>query len=195
MGEPYAALAEDASEALPPLEFTKLSLHYHFGDLDRNSKTADKLLDRSCSYIPQYSVGDAIRSIDDALNAGFRLLAHTNSNTMNLPYYFLSRSYARTRGIELLPGVEVNLQNWSDPKKFLHVVAIFSPDSDLLRIDQLINDFVSENQKNYLTIDQISEVLTSGQSILCVHGVKQNGERRSLSTNLGLSIVFLRTAS
>jgi len=88
MGEPYAALAEDASEALPPLEFTKLSLHYHFGDLDRNSKTADKLLDRSCSYIPQYSVGDAIRSIDDALNAGFRLLAHTNSNTMNLPYYF-----------------------------------------------------------------------------------------------------------
>ena len=55
MGEPYAALAEDASEALPPLEFTKLSLHYHFGDLDRNSKTADKLLDRSCSYIPQYS--------------------------------------------------------------------------------------------------------------------------------------------
>lgn len=81
MGEPYAALAEDASEALPPLEFTKLSLHYHFGDLDRNSKTADKLLDRSCSYIPQYSVGDAIRSIDDALNAGFRLLAHTNSNT------------------------------------------------------------------------------------------------------------------
>lgn len=184
MGEPYAALAEDASEALPPLEFTKLSLHYHFGDLDRNSKTADKLLDRSCSYIPQYSVGDAVRSIDDALNAGFRLLAHTNSNTMNLPYYFLSRSYARTRGIELLPGVEVNLQNWSDPKKFLHVVAIFSPDSDLLRIDQLINDFVSENQKNYLTIDQISEVLTSGQSILCVHGVKQNGERRSLSTNL-----------
>lgn len=168
---------------LPPKEFTKLSIHCHFGNKG-DSKDADRLLDFPLEKPINYDMNNAIEQINEAQLQGYRLLAHTNSNTLNLPYYILLRNYARTCDIELLPGAEFNIQNWNNQNLFLHVVVIFDPFSNLFAIDNAISEALVKNQKNYLTIEQFSRMLTLGRAIVSVHGIKQKRDKHSLSTNV-----------
>lgn len=167
---------------LPPIEFTKLSIHCHFGNVGE-AKDADRLIDYEIDRPIVYDMKSAINQLDEAYAYGFRLLAHTNSNTLNLPYYYLLRHYACELGVELLPGAEFNLQNWRDGGRYLHVVVVFDPESDLFTIDKLIAEAVTNNGKNYLTIEQLSQILTFGRAIACVHGIKQKKDNHSLSKN------------
>ena len=172
---------------LPPIEFTKLSIHCHFGNVG-DKKDADRLIDFEIDKPIAYNMKSAIEQVGEAWSCGFRLLAHTNSNTLNLPYYYLLRHYAHGTGIELLPGAEFNLQNWEDDDRYLHVVVVFDPESDLFAIDELVQGAIAENGKNYLTIGQLSHVLTSGRAIVCVHGVKQKKDNHSLSKNTEMAL-------
>ena len=167
---------------LPPEEFTRISIHCHFGNCG-DAKGADRLINDKVDKQICYDMESAIVQIDEAYSCGFGLLAHTSSNTMNLPYYLLLRRYAREVGIELLPGAEFNLQNWEDKDRFLHVVVVFDPASNLIAIDTCINKAIAENKKNYLTIKQLSSALSRGRAIVCVHGVKQKDDNHSLSKN------------
>ena len=179
--EPFHSGRQDMAQ-LPPIEFTKLSIHCHFGNVG-DKKDADRLIDFEINKPIAYNMKSAIEQVGEAWSCGFRLLAHTNSNTLNLPYYYLLRHYAHGIGIELLPGAEFNLQNWEDDDRYLHVVVVFDPESDLFTIDELVQGAIAENGKNYLTIGQLSHVLTSGRAIVCVHGVKQKKDNHSLSKN------------
>ncbi len=122
---------------LPPDEFTKISIHCHFGN-SGDSKEADRLIDYAIDKPVNYDIKSAIEQVDEAWACGFRLLAHTNSNTLNLPYYYLLRHYAHALDVELLPGAEFNLQNWKDKTRYLHVVVVFDPTSDFFQLIKLL---------------------------------------------------------
>ena len=98
-------------------EYTKLSAHNHFG-----GQNADLTLDRGIEEIASFDLAKGFIGLEKAGDAGFRLLAQTNSNHLDVAAYYLMRKRASYLGIELLPGAELNLLNWDDDSRVLHVV-------------------------------------------------------------------------
>lgn len=169
-------------------EYTKISIHNHFG-----GKNADCTKDKDANFQSSFELLDAYRRIDDAVSNGFGLLGQTNSNDFDAAAYVLTRRYAHLRDVEIIPGIEVNLQNWESPDRVTHVVVLFDPNSNLFLIQKKIRDYYSENanlksdlkpagtEKYFLTIDQLSELAICARTIICVHGKKQKD--RSLHDN------------
>lgn len=169
-------------------EYTKISIHNHFG-----GKDADCTKDKDANYQSSFDLKDAYRKIEDAVAHGFILLGQTNSNDFDAAAYVLIRHYARLRGVEIIPGIEVNLQNWENSDRVTHIVVLFDPNSNPLLIQEKIRDYYSQNaklksdlkpdgtEKYFLTIDQLSELAICARTIICVHGKKQ--EDRSLHDN------------
>lgn len=169
-------------------EYTKISIHNHFG-----GKSADCTKDKDSNYQSSFDLMDAYRRIEDAVAHGFRLLGQTNSNEFDASAYVLIRCYAHLRNVEIIPGIEVNLQNWEKPNKVTHIVVLFDPSSNPFLIQQKIRNYYSKNanlesdlkpkstEKYFLTIDQLSELAICTRTIICIHGKKQ--EDRSLHDN------------
>lgn len=169
-------------------EYTKISIHNHFG-----SDNADCTKDKSVSYQSSFDLNVAYKKINDAVSHGFRLLGQTNSNDFNAAAYLLLRKYARLKDVELIPGAEVNLQNWEKPNQVTHIVILFDPKVNAFSIQQKLRNYFDENaaiesdkrpkntEKFFLTIDQFSELAISTRTIICIHGKKQ--KERSLNDN------------
>ena len=109
-----------------------------------------------------------------AKEAGFQLLAQTNSNRLDVAAYLLMRKMAALDSIELLPGVEVNLANWDDEKRVLHVVVVVDPCSNLLVFSNALDKAFAENGRFALNLDQFCEILSDRRAVICVHGLKQD---------------------
>lgn len=157
-------------------EYSKISIHCHFGGRD-----ADCTLDRSIKEILQFDLAEAISQIDEAVDNGFRLLAQTNSNCIDAASWLLLRRYAIWKGVELLPGAEVNLRNWEQKDRVLHVVIVFSPDSNVYSLQQKMRDIYEGNDDYSLEMDQLAGLLHGNRAIVCVHGIKQ--DERSVRGN------------
>lgn len=169
-------------------EYTKISIHNHFG-----GKSADCTKDKDANFRSSFDLGDAYRGIEDAASHGFGLLGQTNSNDFDAAAYALVRRYAHLRGIEVIPGIEVNLQNWENTDRVTHIVVLFDPSSNPFFIQEKIREYYSENanlksdlkpagtEKYFLTIGQLSELAICSRTIICVHGKKQKD--RSLHEN------------
>lgn len=153
-------------------EYTKMSIHCHLG-----GEGADCKIDRSIEYVPCFNLNMAYESIDEAAECGFRLLAQTNSNYLDAASWRLVREYAKRKDIEVLPGVEVNLKNWKNEKRVLHVVLVFSPDSDLASLTAIMKRSFEKNHGFFLSIDQIGSLLHGTRSVICVHGGVKQGKR------------------
>lgn len=150
-------------------EYVKTSAHNHFG-----GEHADKTLNLMYTEELSFCIQGACKKIREAKKAGFGLLAATNQNAIHLPEYYLLQEYAQRHGIALLPGVEINLRNWNDANKYLHVVVVFDPVSDLFEIQKTLFESIAINQKNCLEISQLIEMVTVGRCIIIAHGLKQN---------------------
>lgn len=161
-------------------EYSKMSVHCHFG-----GREADCTLDRSIEEMPQFDLVEAISQIDEAADNRFRLLAQTNSNCIDAASWLLLRRYASWKGIELLPGAEVNLRNWEQEDHILHVVIVFSPDSNIFILQQKMRKAYKKNGSYSLEMDQLSDLLHGNRAIVCVHGIKQ--DERSVRGNAGMA--------
>lgn len=150
-------------------EYVKASVHNHFG-----GEHADKPLDAAFTDESSFCLAAACESIREASSEGYYLLAATNQNAIHTPEYYLMKEYAFRQGVTLLPGIEINLQNWNDESKYLHVVVIFDPISNLFEIQKVLFDSINLNQKNCLNIGQFIEMVTLGRCIIVAHGLKQN---------------------
>lgn len=161
-------------------EYTKLSVHNHFG-----GKNADLTLDRSVEEVASFDLAKGFEGLEKAGDAGFRLLAQTNSNHLDVAAYYLMRKKASYLGIELLPGAELNLLNWDDDKHVLHVVVALDPASNLLEFQEKLATSFKENGRFFITIEQLCEALCDRRAVLCFHGLKQDD--RGLSGNPGMA--------
>lgn len=157
-------------------EYTKLSIHNHFG-----GKLADLTIDRPVTDRAKFDLAVGYKELSEAQGHDYRLLAQTNSNRLDVASYVLMRRMASYCGIELLPGAEINLINWQDASRVLHVVVVADPESNLLEFAEAIDGFFQENGRFALSIDQLCEVLCNRRAVLCVHGLKQDD--RGLSRN------------
>lgn len=150
-------------------EYTKLSIHNHF-----NNKSADLTIDRPIGSEAKFDLQTGYDQIREAKAADYQLLAQTNSNNLDVAAYLLMRKMAALHNIELLPGVEINLLNWTDESKFLHVVVVLDPDSQLLSFSKNLNSNFIFNGRYALTINQLCELLCDRRAVICVHGLKQD---------------------
>lgn len=150
-------------------EYTKLSIHNHF-----NNKSADLTIDRLVGSKAKFDLQAGYDQIRDAKAADYQLLAQTNSNNLDVAAYLLMRKMAALHNIELLPGVEINLLNWTDESKILHVVVVLDPDSQLLSFSKKLNSNFIVNGRYALTISQLCELLCDRRAVICVHGLKQD---------------------
>lgn len=154
------------NENLP--EYTKTSIHNHFG-----GRSADCTIDKPITYKPKFDLTKGFREIDEAFEQGFTLLAQTNSNCIDAASWMLMRHYAASKGVELLPGAEISLTNWEDHEKTLHIVVVFPPTSEILRIQLLLLEAYEQNGSYQLNIQQLCDLLSENRAILCIHGLKQ----------------------
>ena len=150
-------------------EYTKLSIHNHF-----NNKSADLTIDRLVGSKAKFDLQAGYDQIREAKAADYQLLAQTNSNNLDVAAYLLMRKMAALHNIELLPGVEINLLNWTDESKILHVVVVLDPDSQLLSFSKKLNSNFIVNGRYALTISQLCELLCDRRAVICVHGLKQD---------------------
>ena len=169
-------------------EFSKISIHCHLG-----GKNADCTIDKSSTFTSNFDLSQAYRQANEANECGFSLLGMTNHNSFDAASYFLLKKYCALKQIELLPGVEIDLQNWEDFKKTIHLVLLIDPSSNLFVFQEKLrgsyeNNINLENEKKpdnsdcfFLSLQQLSEIATSVRSILCFHGVKQKD--KSIANN------------
>ena len=150
-------------------EYTKLSIHNHF-----NNRSADLTIDRPIGSEAKFDLQTGYDQIREAKAADYQLLAQTNSNNLDVAAYLLMRKMAALHNIELLPGVEINLLNWTDESKVLHVVVVLDPDSQLLSFSKNLNSNFIFNGRYALTINQLCELLCDRRAVICVHGLKQD---------------------
>lgn len=163
-------------------EYTKISLHNHFGGDD-----ADCKIDHKVGWVPTFNLAQGYKSIESAAANGFELIVQSNSNCLHPAEYLLMRQYAKLRHVELLPGVEVNLYNWESKEKILHVVLVFAPSVNVLKVEELLTQSYLQNGKYHLELDQMADLLLLDRTIVCIHGMKQKRQGRSLSENKELA--------
>lgn len=169
-------------------EFTKISIHNHLG-----GKDADCTIDKTHDEVSSFDLSVAYKQVDEAAEYSFELLGQTNHNNFDAASFCLLRRYCSMRGITLVPGVEIDLQNWKHPNKTVHTVLLMDPSTNpwgfqsKLRACYRKNAALESSKKPqgadcyFLTIDQLSELATFNRSIVCVHGTKQ--KQRSVQKN------------
>lgn len=177
-------------------EFTKISIHNHLG-----GKNADCTIDKSRGFKSSFDLSAACKQVNEAAEYNFELLGQTNHNDFDAASFCLLNRYCSMRGITLVPGVEIDLQNWEDLDKTAHVVLLVDPTINPVAFQSKLRAFCQNNAMLveakkpkgadcfFLTIDQLSELATLNRSIVCVHGTKQ--KQRSMQKNLEMASELL----
>lgn len=150
-------------------EYTKLSIHNHFG-----GKSANLTIDRPIGDRAVFDLAKGFEELRSAKEAGYQLLAQTNSNHLDVAAYLLMRKMASLDLVELLPGVEINLVNWKNEKQVLHVVVVVDPCSNLFVFTKALEEAFAANNRFALQLEQFCEILSDRRAIICVHGLKQD---------------------
>lgn len=158
-------------------EFVKLSIHNHFGDAD-----AERTLDDSYDKPIKMNYTSVQNILEDAKKNDFDLLALTNANTFVLVDYIAIKTMAGEMGIELIPGTELNIKH-TTLDKYLHTIVLIDPKCNLLDFENNLNSFISTNKDNYITIEQLVELIIEKKVIIIPHGIKQSGGKKSASEN------------
>lgn len=158
-------------------EYSKISVHNHFGDSESERKIDDPF-DKKISF----NYIEAIAKIKEAHDENFNLLAFTNANVLLVPQYLALKKYAQILNINLIPGTEINIFN-NKTNKILHLIVLFNPNSNLINIANRLEDSITENCQNYITIDQLVNIILCEKVILIPHGIKQTRYERGAADN------------
>lgn len=155
-------------------EFTKTSLHNHFGGSGADYKI-DSIGDHS------FDINYAKQMIDNAEEKDYQLLAMTNSNHLWLNEYNVLTTYINSKGFEmaLIPGVELNIVNDysfnKEDRKYLHLIVLIDPKSKLQTFCNKLDQYIDDNKENSINIKQLIELVIDYKTILIPHGKKQEG--------------------
>lgn len=158
-------------------EYSKISVHNHFGD-----KNSEKKIDEDFQKKIVFNYDDALKQIKEAYDENFNLLAFTNANVLLVPQYIALKKYSELLNITLLPGAEINIIN-NETKKILHLIVLFNPQSNLFKISQTLNNYIIKNKYNYITIEQLVDLIFGEKVILIPHGIKQTKYKKSAADN------------
>lgn len=157
-------------------EYSKISIHNHFG-----GDAADCTIDKVAGTPAAFDLNQGFKLVDEAAANGFDLLVQTNSNNLDAAAYLLMRGYAKQMNVELLPGVEVNLNNWKRRNRVLHVVLVFSPASNVFSLQEFLRGAYKKNGRFAISLSQLCRLLVGKRAIVCVHGIKQ--KKRAIGEN------------
>ena len=153
-------------------EFSKISIHNHIG-----GKESERKIDEQYDKELKFDVNKAISVIKDAKLNDYNMLAITNSNTFRVSDYLMTKFMAKYYNISILPGIELNISN-DDENKFLHIIIIVDPKSNILKFSNDVNNNISINQKNYINIDQLVDIVLTHKVIIIPHGLKQSNDKK-----------------
>lgn len=153
-------------------EFSKISVHNHIG-----GKNSERKIDENYDKKLSFDVDSALSVIKDAKINDYNLLVITNSNTFNITDYLITKFMAKYYDINILPGIELNISN-DEKNKFLHIIIIVDPKSNIYSFSNDVNNKISENKKNYINIDQLVDIVLTHKVIIIPHGLKQSNEKK-----------------
>lgn len=179
-------------------EFSKISIHCHFG-----GEQADYTIDRSHKFKGFFNLSTAFSQINEAAKCGFQLLGQTNHNYFDASAFCLMKRYCLLKKITLIPGVEVDLQNWKHPANTVHLVLLVDPLTNPFVFQQKLRSLYQDNisldsDKKprgadcfFLTIQQLSEIAILSRSIICIHGIKQRSKSMAKNPEMAADIMAL----
>lgn len=153
-------------------EFSKISIHNHIG-----GNGCERKLDEQYNKKLSFDINRAKELLKEAKDNDYELLAITNANVFQIVDYLKSKYIAKEYGINIIPGIELNIAN-ENVNKFLHVIVLIDPKSNLIEISNKINESISMNKQNYININQLVEIIVSHKVILIPHGLKQSNSKR-----------------
>lgn len=161
------------------IEFTKTSLHNHFGGVHAEYSRC------GTSSSPNFDLIQAQEKLDNAAENGYQLIGMTNHNHFWKDEYEELVDYIKDKeyDIFLIPGSELDIiDETSGLKKYLHVVILVNPQANLEDFKNKITEFTSLNSENAINIKQLTELASMQKSILIPHGNKQ--KKRGTIKNL-----------
>lgn len=158
-------------------EFTKLSIHNHFGDAN-----SEKTLNDSYDKAVRMNYESTLKRLEEAKKNNFHLLALTNANTFELASYITIKIMASELGIELIPGVELNIKH-NSLDKYLHTIVLIDPSCNLIDFEVKLESYILQNKNNYITIEQLVDLIIEKKVIIIPHGIKQSSGGKSASEN------------
>ena len=153
-------------------EFSKISIHNHIG-----GNNCERKLDEQYNKKLSFDLNSAVDILKDAKKNDYELLAITNANVFRVEDYLETKFIAKKYSINIIPGVELNISN-EDKTKFLHVVLLVDPKSNLIKFSNKINEIIQINKNNYVDINQLVDIVISHKVILIPHGLKQSNARK-----------------
>lgn len=159
-------------------EFTKTSLHNHFG-----GKNADYARGNAITSYT-FDISSAKAKLDNAFLNDYQLLGMTNHNFFWKDEYEQLNQYIKDKNYEisLIPGAELDIVDDRTGKKlYLHVVILVSPNSNLDAFATAIKTYTTANKEYAITIEQLTEIAYLNKCILIPHGAKQ--DKRSALKN------------
>ena len=164
------------------VEYTKTSLHNHFGGGAADYKLNDK-------NTPSFDITTAKHKIDCASTSGYQLLAMTNANHFwknkydELVNYISIKKY----DISLIPGVEFNIVDdlikAESDRNYLHLIFLLSPKSNLKQFETDVINCRTINGCNAITIINLTDLALKYKCILIPHGTKQSSSGRDSLSN------------
>lgn len=150
-------------------EFSKICLHKHLG-----GRGADKELDQPFNKKTSFDLDYAKTQIDEASKLKYDIVAFTNKGNFDKTNYILLKKYSLLKGINLLPGVEINLLS-KDMQKSLHVTIVFDSSEKVLSTLETKIDLISQNNKrNAFVIEDLVDLVMIDKCIIYPHGLKQS---------------------
>lgn len=153
-------------------EFSKISIHNHIGGNNCERKL-DEQYDKELSFDLELTTN----LLKDAKNNDYDLLAMTNANVFRIEDYLKAKYIAKSYDINIIPGVELNVSN-EDMTKFLHVVLLVDPKSNLVKFSKKVDEIIEINKNNYIDINQLVDIVISHKVILIPHGLKQSNVKK-----------------
>ncbi|MGL4950552.1 MAG: PHP domain-containing protein [Mycoplasma sp.] len=131
----------------------KIDLHLHTSASESNGD--------SIKFISAY---DSLCTIN---NAGVKMAAFTDHNTFDKNIYLEARAIAKTGGIVMLPGIEVNVVKQNG--EIAHMLILFKEDLNESQLDKICTIAKTKIWKSGVSITSINELFSEFETIRIIH--------------------------
>lgn len=99
-----------------------------------------------------------------------KLISITNHNSIDILELIRATYISRKSGTNVIPGIELDV--FIRTEKRYHIIVVFSENVDIIDINRKLEIILKENGNNYLTIDNLFNLIQGTECIIIPHGCK-----------------------
>lgn len=99
-----------------------------------------------------------------------KLISITNHNSIDILELIRATYISRKYGTNVIPGIELDV--FIRTEKRYHIIVVFSENIDIIDINRKLEIILKENGNNYLSIDNLFNLIQGTECIIIPHGCK-----------------------